>query len=212
MAKGNTASKAGGAAASAKDWRPRSARISRGEPAAGEATDKATGESTDKAAGPSSAPQPARSVDDLMRSAATVAVAASLRDVRLVASTAKAAQPSRDAATTVEFAVHAALVRPDPAPDGFAVEVGIELAAHEGDDRREVLRLTAEFRLAFGHPDLAALDEQNLRDFAESSGLFSAWPYLREYVQSTTVRMGLPPIVIPTHRLGRSGTVTGRRE
>jgi hypothetical protein len=37
--------------------------------------------------------------------------------------------------------------------------------------------------------------------FARLNGVHNAWPYLRELMQSTSVRMGIPPVTIPTHRV-----------
>ncbi|SPF31952.1 hypothetical protein SBA4_1060017 [Candidatus Sulfopaludibacter sp. SbA4] len=37
--------------------------------------------------------------------------------------------------------------------------------------------------------------------FAKSQGLLAAWPYLRELVQNTTARMGLPIESLPALRL-----------
>jgi len=39
--------------------------------------------------------------------------------------------------------------------------------------------------------------------FAEINALHNAWPYFREIFQATTVRLGLPPVTLPTFRLPR---------
>ena len=39
-----------------------------------------------------------------------------------------------------------------------------------------------------------------LARFAETNGVFNAWPYCREFIQSTTARMGIPPLVLPLFR------------
>ena len=33
--------------------------------------------------------------------------------------------------------------------------------------------------------------------FASRNGIFNAWPFFREFVQSTVARMGMPPLMIP---------------
>lgn len=53
----------------------------------------------------------------------------------------------------------------------------------------------------------APLDEECLSEFAQHNVPFNVWPYWREIVQSACGRMGLPRIVLPTHRLQRSATV-----
>lgn len=43
--------------------------------------------------------------------------------------------------------------------------------------------------------------EASLGAFARINGIYNAWPYFREVVQSTVSRMGLPPLVIPVYRV-----------
>ncbi|WP_449446921.1 hypothetical protein [Thermomonas brevis] len=50
----------------------------------------------------------------------------------------------------------------------------------------------------------AFLDEDSLALFAQHNVPFNMWPYWREVVQSACSRMGLPRVVLPTHRLKRS--------
>ena len=54
------------------------------------------------------------------------------------------------------------------------------------------------------------LDEDALALFAQHNVPFNMWPYWREVVQSACSRMGLPRVVLPTHRLKRSATTAGR--
>jgi hypothetical protein len=51
------------------------------------------------------------------------------------------------------------------------------------------------------------LDEECLSLFAQHNVPFNMWPYWREVVQSACSRMGLPRIVLPTHRLRQSATM-----
>ena len=41
--------------------------------------------------------------------------------------------------------------------------------------------------------------------FANTDAVYHAWPYWREFVQSSMARMGLPPIMIPLFRPGGQG-------
>ncbi len=41
------------------------------------------------------------------------------------------------------------------------------------------------------------IDDDIFKMLAETTVLITAWPYLRELVQSITIRMSVPPIVIP---------------
>lgn len=55
--------------------------------------------------------------------------------------------------------------------------------------------------LIYQIPNLDGVDEQQLIAFGQTSGVFSAWPYWREFVQSTTYRLSVPQIILPTYRV-----------
>ncbi len=76
----------------------------------------------------------------------------------------------------------------------------------EADAEAEVkLRVTATFVLAYSVKSFEGVDDDHIRAFSAINGVFNAWPYWREFVQSTTARMGLPmPVVIPVFRLGEN--------
>lgn len=40
--------------------------------------------------------------------------------------------------------------------------------------------------------------------FANINGLYNAWPYFREALQSTAARLGFPPVVLRVHRVSTS--------
>jgi len=57
-----------------------------------------------------------------------------------------------------------------------------------------------------GESDIDFLDEECLSQFGEHNVPFNMWPYWREVVQSACSRMGLPKVILPSHRLKRSAT------
>jgi hypothetical protein len=62
------------------------------------------------------------------------------------------------------------------------------------------LIVEASFILIYSVDSFDGLDEKNIEAFAVTNGVFNAWPYWREFVQNTTVRMGLSPLTIPVFR------------
>lgn len=64
----------------------------------------------------------------------------------------------------------------------------------------ELLRIEALFLLRYRVPSFAGLRKANIAAFGDMNGLYNAWPYWREFVQATTVRMGLPALTIPVYR------------
>ena len=41
------------------------------------------------------------------------------------------------------------------------------------------------------------IDEQKIDAFGKMNGVYNAWPYIREFVQSTLTRMSLPALTLP---------------
>lgn len=57
------------------------------------------------------------------------------------------------------------------------------------------------FLLIYQADSLQGITKKTVGLFGETNGIYNAWPYWREYVQNTVVRMGLPPLTIPVFRL-----------
>ena len=64
-----------------------------------------------------------------------------------------------------------------------------------------VLSIEATFALIYSVESLDEFEDASLIAFAWTNGVFNAWPYWREFVQSTVSRMGLPAITIPVFRV-----------
>lgn len=74
------------------------------------------------------------------------------------------------------------------------------IAKYADADDDELLRMAATFLLEYSLSSFAGLKKPNFDAFGELNGVYNVWPYLREFVQSTTVRMGLPGLTIPVYR------------
>lgn len=59
----------------------------------------------------------------------------------------------------------------------------------------------ARFVALYEVESFEGISEDNLEAFAKTSGIFSLWPYFREYVHSMTLKMSVPAIVLPTYRM-----------
>ncbi len=80
------------------------------------------------------------------------------------------------------------------------------LVARKGDATEgELLRVEALFVLQYEIDSFEGMKKSHIDAFGELNGLYNVWPYWREYVQSTTVRMGFPSLTMPVFRpLGRA--------
>jgi hypothetical protein len=63
------------------------------------------------------------------------------------------------------------------------------------------LELHARFRLSYELKDPSGVQDADPEHFAWSNGMLHAWPYWREIAHSTTVRMGLAPLVVGTFKI-----------
>jgi len=67
----------------------------------------------------------------------------------------------------------------------------------DATDSEETLRIDAVFNLTYKLSSSDGLDKDNYVAFGKTNGLYNAWPFMREYVQAMTLRLGLPPLTIP---------------
>jgi len=71
----------------------------------------------------------------------------------------------------------------------------------EADDAElPTLAIDCLFALTYAAPAVADLPKLNVKAFAQTNGIFNAWPYWREFAQNMAARMGLPSLVIPVFR------------
>ncbi len=92
----------------------------------------------------------------------------------------------------------------------FRVSVRFEMNAVPEDGGSPLVTVSAVFDLEYGCEGLEDFTEEQLSAFARLNGVFNAWPYWREFVQSMTTRMGLPALVLPVYRIsGRGGESDG---
>ena len=57
-----------------------------------------------------------------------------------------------------------------------------------------VLRVEADFFLEYSLDKAIPITDEAATAFGRMNGIFNVWPYWREYVQSTSMRTGLPPV------------------
>lgn len=58
-------------------------------------------------------------------------------------------------------------------------------------------RIAAEYDL----PEDANPTPAQIKAFAKTNGMLNVWPYWREFVQTATLRAGLPPLTMPLFRV-----------
>jgi len=64
-----------------------------------------------------------------------------------------------------------------------------------------VILIDASFLVSYRIENFEGLSKKGFERFANLNGIYNAWPYWREFVQNTIVRMGLPSLSIPVFRI-----------
>lgn len=73
-----------------------------------------------------------------------------------------------------------------------------------GSEQEPDIELRAGYSLHYGlvnEGEGSPVEEEDLRHFCVFNAPFNAWPYWREYVQSTTARMGIRPYITEVLRV-----------
>lgn len=79
------------------------------------------------------------------------------------------------------------------------------ITTKDGDPELDpLMQIDATFELVYSLESFEGIEDQNLQAFACTNGVYNAWPYWREFVQSTTTRMGLPALVPPVFRFPKA--------
>ena len=73
-------------------------------------------------------------------------------------------------------------------------------ARKKNADESPAVEIKCKLLLAYRVASFEGLHDENLYAFAITSGVFSAWPYWREFVHSSCFRLAVEPIVLPTYR------------
>lgn len=72
-------------------------------------------------------------------------------------------------------------------------------AFHESAERAPIppLAIEVEFALTYVLTSDDEIDSEKVEAFGQMNGVYNAWPYIRELVQSTLTRMSLPSLTLP---------------
>ena len=83
--------------------------------------------------------------------------------------------------------------------------INFRLQASCGNEMK-VAQVTAKYLADYRLNEHKGLEftEKQFAAFAKYNGVFNAWPYWREFVQSMTARLNLPPLTLPVFRFGNT--------
>lgn len=146
-------------------------------------------------------------MNEVMKRLAPIIAKADLQDIRLVESSCKAFSQESNQPGEVDVRLNwtaKAILR---AAGLFSVLADLEvILLPPGSSPLDGARVTARLELRYQIPQDLQIHEGLLDEFAKLNGIYNAWPYWREFVQNTLVRMGLPPLALPLYRVTGSPT------
>jgi hypothetical protein len=129
--------------------------------------------------------------------------AVSLANVRLLDASAKTRIRLADITEGMhpQFS-HSARVSSEGLRDGvFYVIAALAVRIVSGADEKEHASMKVQFELEYRLPSDFQASRPELSAFAKVNGVFNAWPYFREFIQSTSQKMDLPVILLPVYRV-----------
>ena len=154
--------------------------------------------------------QPATSpqrIDDTLNQAeklslaSAVAARVQIRSLHLVEMAGKRELLDKELPTELSFTVTTeATADQDKGEIFVAVKFELVGAYSNHPAKAPGLQIRAVFHLLYGIKSFDGLTKGHIDAFGDLNGVYNAWPFWREYVQSTTSRMGLPPLTIPVFR------------
>lgn len=77
------------------------------------------------------------------------------------------------------------------------IEVAFRMTGEAKETGAKVVRVDCVFEGRYGLNPEFAFTKEHAEAFANGNAIFNAWPYFREYLQSSLARMGYPTLVAP---------------
>ncbi|MBL8878202.1 MAG: hypothetical protein JNG88_03690 [Phycisphaerales bacterium] len=127
-----------------------------------------------------------------------------IKDVSLIEARVLRRDFSDNASYRVEIQRKARVLDRDS--KSFRVVAELRFLAFQNHENSQTVgvEVSAVFSLRYAISDDPSLTDENFDAFAQSNGVFNAWPYFREFLQSSLVRVGLPPFTLPVLRFTNS--------
>jgi hypothetical protein len=118
------------------------------------------------------------------------------------------ADPSSVAEELAAKSSHDAFVTRDPGDDArFLISVRFQLQIRETTGEEELqAEISAAFDLSYRLPTEDPFSAEEIEGFGQLHAVFNAWPYWREFVQTSLSRMALPSLTLPLYRMPQGQT------
>jgi preprotein translocase subunit SecB len=133
----------------------------------------------------------------LLMLASIMAPRVQVEGIRLSHCRAMSTQPAPEGALQIEYGFNGE-AKADREHNRIAVVASLMVCANRTEGSEvPVLRLEADFHLEYKIDSFDGISDEAMDAFGKINGIYNAWPYCREYVQSMVGRMGFPALVLP---------------
>ena len=128
-----------------------------------------------------------------------------IESVRLCEAHCRSVHPTEIGEESYVKPSHEATVVKEPGEsEPLEIEVAFRLEVSNASDQREFqAEIRAKFGLSYQIPADEEFTTEELEAFAGINAVFNAWPYWREWVQTSLSRMGMPVMTVPVFRIKR---------
>lgn len=100
----------------------------------------------------------------------------------------------------LEYAINTKILKTEN--NFFSVIVSFKISAiQKKDPKNPIMSINAKYVLVYSFDKVNKLLPEDIEQFAKIKSIESAWPYLREFVQNLTARMGFPTLTIPVLKI-----------
>ncbi|MXZ73228.1 MAG: hypothetical protein F4Z04_17230 [Acidobacteria bacterium] len=128
-----------------------------------------------------------------------------IENVRLREAHCRAVHPSEIAKTLEVKPWHDAEVIKSGGGESLEIDVAFGLEVADADGEKEFqAEIRGTFELLYRIPADEDFSSEELAAFAQINAVFNAWPYWREFVQTSLARMDMPVLTVPVFRIHRS--------
>jgi len=144
-------------------------------------------------------PDTSDQIKSLLALAAVVSPRVQIVGIRLAHSNTSSAPPPPETPLRIEHGLNGeAEANRDSNQIAVRVSFMVRANAADGSEAAEAaFHVEAAFHLGYTINSFDGISDEHVQAFGKMNGVYNAWPYWREYVQSTTVRMGFPPLTLP---------------
>ena len=128
----------------------------------------------------------------------------SINDVKIIACNASIESTGAESEQQIQLECKTRTIS-----EGTSINVFVEFSVESTAPSTIGLKLEFTLMVSYNNSSDIKFTQDQLVAFGALNGVFNAWPYCREFVQSMTTRMGLPALTIPVHRPNVVGVSTG---